>query len=87
MGINTGPALVGNVGADQMRTYTAIGDTTNVAARLESIAGVGEVVVGPVTWDVLGRAAIGASLGPVSVKGRQQPVDAHRLDSVGGGAS
>ena len=87
MGINTGPALVGNVGADQMRNYTAIGDTTNVAARLESIAGVGEVVVGPATWAALGEAAIGASLGPVSVKGRQQPVDAHRLDSVGGGAS
>src|SRR5689334_21639105 len=37
VGVNTGPALVGNIGAEQMRTFTAIGDTTNLAARLQGL--------------------------------------------------
>ncbi|WP_245604939.1 adenylate/guanylate cyclase domain-containing protein [Mycobacterium genavense] len=42
VGINTGPALVGNIGAEQMRSFTAVGDTMNLAARLQNLAEPGQ---------------------------------------------
>ena len=48
VGINSGPALVGNIGAAQMRNFSAIGDTTNLAARLQTFAPEGSVVIGAV---------------------------------------
>lgn len=80
IGINSGPALVGNIGSDEYRNFTAIGDTTNVAARLQGLAGAGEIVIGPKTARHLGLGADVAPLGAVSVKGRTQPVEAFRLD-------
>jgi class 3 adenylate cyclase len=47
--VNTGPAVVGNVGADLQRSFTVIGDTINLAARLQSTAPPGDVVIGPTT--------------------------------------
>jgi class 3 adenylate cyclase len=47
VGIETGPVLLGNIGAAAVRTYTAIGETTNLAARLQAIAAEGSVVIGP----------------------------------------
>lgn len=79
MGINTGPALVGNIGAEQMRNFTAIGDTTNLAARLESIAPVGEVVVSASTLAQLGTGVRVEPLGAIEVKGKTVPVLAYRL--------
>ena len=74
VGINTGPALVGNIGAPQMRNFTAIGDTTNLAARLESLAKPGQVVLGPGTSAALGEAAKVSRHGWVKVKGKRDPV-------------
>ncbi|MGH2513288.1 MAG: adenylate/guanylate cyclase domain-containing protein, partial [Candidatus Limnocylindrales bacterium] len=45
IGVNSGPAVVGNIGSDEYRNFTAIGDTTNLAARLEGLAKPGQVVV------------------------------------------
>ena len=74
VGINTGPALVGNIGAEQMRHFTAIGDTINLAARLQSLAEPGEVVLGPGTSAALGTAARVSRSGWVRVKGKRDPV-------------
>lgn len=74
VGINTGPALVGNIGAAQMRHFTAIGDTMNVAARLESVARPGQVVIGPDTSAALGEAARVSTHGWVKLKGKRDPV-------------
>ena len=81
IGINSGPALVGNIGSDEYRNFTAIGDTTNVAARLQGHAGGGDIVIGPETARLLGDAWDLVSLGAISVKGRSQPVDAFRIQS------
>ncbi|WP_211223897.1 adenylate/guanylate cyclase domain-containing protein [Pseudonocardia asaccharolytica] len=83
VGINSGPALVGNVGAAQLRNFTAIGDTTNLAARLEGLAEPGQVVIGPVTRAQLGSAATVRTRGPVRVKGRREPVEVFVLHDLG----
>jgi adenylate cyclase len=85
VGINTGPALVGNVGSAEMRNFTAVGDTTNVAARLEALAEPGQVVIGAVTRRQLGDGATVSILGRVMVKGRAEPVDAFVLHGLEGG--
>ncbi len=55
VGVNSGPALVGNVGSAEHRSFTAIGDTTNLAARLQTVAHPGQVVIG--ARDVCRRSA------------------------------
>lgn len=79
IGINTGRALVGNIGSQEFRNFTAIGDTTNVAARLQGVASPGEVVIGAETARQLEGAFPMVSLGPVTVKGRVQAVEAFAL--------
>jgi adenylate cyclase len=82
VGINTGPASLGVLGAAGGRTYSAIGDAVNVAARLEGIAPVGGVSLGGETARRLPDAQT-ESLGLVSVKGREAPVEAFLLVDLG----
>lgn len=82
--VNTGPAMVGNVGADLQRSFTVIGDTINLAARLQATAPPGEVVIGPTTWEDLGDQATVVPLGPAELRGKREPVPVYRLVSVTG---
>jgi class 3 adenylate cyclase len=82
VGVNTGPALVGNVGSREMRNFTAIGDTTNLTARLQALSPEGGVVVGDATAGALGAAATTTPLGAVAVKGKAEPVQAHLLHAL-----
>lgn len=86
IGIATGPALVGNVGSAEVRSFTAIGDTVNLAARLQAEADVGRVVVGPATRERLGPAATVRPIGELRLKGKAEPVPAFELVSLGAGA-
>jgi adenylate cyclase len=86
-GVNTGPAVVGNVGSTERRSFAVIGDTTNTAARLLGLGEPGQVVVAESTWDGLGGGRHGTPLGPTRVKGRQRPVEAWILDTTGNGAA
>jgi class 3 adenylate cyclase len=79
VGLNSGPALVGNVGSAEFRNFACIGDTTNLAARLEGLAEPGQVVIGSTTRDLLDHVAEVESLGPVAVKGKRDPVEAFVL--------
>ncbi len=76
IGINSGPALVGNIGSEEYRNFTAIGDTVNVASRLQGVAQPGEVVIGSATAKLVGESVGLTPLGSVPVKGRAEPVEA-----------
>jgi len=83
VGIATGPAVVGNVGSDEVRSYSAIGDTVNLAARLQTSAAVGQVVVSPTTAERLAAIATLRPIGPLALKGKAAPVEAYELVAIG----
>ena len=78
IGINTGVTAVGLVGAASPQAVS-MGDTTNVAARFQSLAEPGTIVVGEATAKALIRTFALEPLGEVTVKGRQEPVSIWRL--------
>jgi class 3 adenylate cyclase len=82
IGLNSGPALVGNIGSDQIRNFTAIGDTVNLAARLQETAKPGEVVIGPGTHAAIRHLAVVRRLGLVQVRGREDAVEAFVLEAL-----
>ena len=79
-GIATGRAAVGHVGTAEQRSFAAIGDTTNLAARLQSLARPGQAVVAASTARRAGNIRL-ESLGTVEVKGRSEPVEIFALAS------
>jgi adenylate cyclase len=81
VGVNSGEAMVGVVGAREGKSYTVIGDTVNVAARLQGAAPVGAVAIGPGTLRGLPGARVRA-LGAVALKGKREPVDAYVLEHL-----
>jgi PAS domain S-box-containing protein len=82
VGVNTGPAIVGNIGTDQIQQYSCIGDTVNVASRLQGHAEGGHVVITRATFDrVRGHVQV-KPLGAVPVKGRAMAVEAFEVINV-----
>jgi class 3 adenylate cyclase len=78
VGINSGQAAVGPVGAGAPQEV-ALGDTPNVAARLQSLAEPGTIALGGGTAERLAQRFVLEPIGEVSVKGRNEPVAAWRL--------
>jgi len=81
VGINTGPATVGVIGGERTRGYSVVGDTVNLAARLEGLAPAGGVVLTAATLREITGARVSA-LGTSTVKGRAAPVDVWQLDGL-----
>src|SRR5262245_56983023 len=79
MGINTGPVVVGAIGRDLRMDYTAVGDTTNLAARLMALAAPGQVFVRQGARSLRGRFVAFQQLGDFQVKGKSEPVRAYSL--------
>lgn len=79
IGINTGSVVVGNVGAQNRMDYTVIGDTVNVAARLEQMADGQEVIVGEQTHAYTRHAVLMREKGSIKVKNRDEPVKCYEV--------
>jgi len=75
-GLNTGLVVVGSIGSDLRMDYTAVGDTTNVAARLQQAADPGRIVLSDATHRLVGSYFHTRSLGNLPVKGKADPVGA-----------
>jgi class 3 adenylate cyclase/tetratricopeptide (TPR) repeat protein len=79
LGLNTGLVVVGRIGDDLRMDYTAVGDTTNVAARLQSLAEPGTILIGEATQRLVEGYIHGAAQGPVQIRGRTEPVRVYRV--------
>jgi class 3 adenylate cyclase len=78
IGLNTGPVVVGRIGDDLRMDYTAVGDTTNLAARMQQGARPGAVVITQATHAATRGLFETVELGELSVKGRA-PTRAHEV--------
>jgi class 3 adenylate cyclase len=82
VGINSGEAMVREMGGHGYVAYAVIGDTVNTASRLEGQAPVGGVLIGSRTYDLLPDGTAVEALTGVRVKGKEAPLDAFLLQAL-----
>ncbi len=83
VGLNSGLVIVGSIGDDLRMDYTALGDTTNLASRMESMAPAGSILVSKDTHKLAQHFFRFKAVGSLKVKGKGQPVDAYELIGAG----
>ena len=79
IGLNSGPVVVGSIGDDLRMDYTAIGDTINLASRMETMAKPGTILSSGHTYKLVRDYFKFESLGKIQVKGKELPQDAYAL--------
>jgi adenylate cyclase len=80
IGLSTGEAAAALLGSEDRLEYTVVGDTVNLAQRLQQFAAPGETVLSEITWRSLPEPPAGGTcLGAQQVKGRSSPVVAYKL--------
>ncbi|MHB0969143.1 MAG: adenylate/guanylate cyclase domain-containing protein [Thermoanaerobaculia bacterium] len=83
VGINSGPAVVGNVGTEKRVDYTVLGTSVNIASRLESgVAKPGDLVISQFTFDRVEHQIKSEPLGEFPLKGLQQKMPVYRVTDV-----
>ncbi len=75
IGINSGVLVSGNLGSDTKMEYTVIGDNVNIASRLASLAGQGEIIISSQTFELTRDLISQKPLPPQRVKGKSEPIE------------
>jgi class 3 adenylate cyclase len=83
VGLNSGEVVVRAIGSDLHMDYTAVGQTTHLAARMEQIADPGAIVITPATLALVEGYVEVKSLGPVTVRGLADAVDVYEVTGAG----
>lgn len=82
IGVNCGEAVVGNIGCEFRMDYTAIGDTVNTAARLESNAKPGQILISEAVYQSIKDRLEVTPIGTIPLKGKSQGVMVYQVDRV-----
>lgn len=82
IGVNCGEAVVGNIGCEFRMDYTAIGDTVNTAARLESNAKRGQILISQAVYEAVKDRVEVTPIGEIPLKGKSQGVFVYQVDEV-----
>ena len=82
IGINSGNLIIGDIGAKlHRRDHTVIGDSVNIAARIESAAKHNTVLISEDTYDMIENKIKAQALGPVEMKGKSEPITVYQVES------
>jgi len=79
VGMHTGPLVAGNIGGLSRMDYSVIGDTVNIAARLEGVSTAGEIIITQQTRDLVYKHFILEERTPVKVKGKAKPLQIYNV--------
>jgi hypothetical protein len=79
LGIHTGLVVVGEVGEGTRQEPLALGETPNLAARLQGLAAPNTLVISAATWQLLGGFFACQELGPMRLRGRTQPLEVYQV--------
>ncbi|MDD3269694.1 MAG: adenylate/guanylate cyclase domain-containing protein [Syntrophomonadaceae bacterium] len=82
IGINTGEVVLGNIGALNRVEYAAIGDNVNIAARLQSLAKGGQIIISSSTYSAIESEVIVTPLGKQKVKGKLDALEVYQVDEL-----
>ena len=82
IGVNTGTAVVGNMGSEFRMDYTAIGDTINTAARLEANACKGQIIISEATYQKVKDFVDVTDMGVINVKNKKVGIQIYSVDYV-----
>lgn len=82
IGVNCGNAVVGNIGCEYRMDYTAIGDTVNTAARLESNAKPGQILISQDVYKAVKERVKVTEIGEIPLKGKKKGVFVYQVDQV-----
>ena len=82
IGINSGPVVAGNIGSATKMEYTVIGDEVNIAARLQTLANHGEVIISEQTYRLIHAEFRVTPLEPIILKGKKAAIGVYRVDGL-----
>jgi adenylate cyclase len=82
IGINSGDATVGNIGSEKVMDYTVIGDTVNVAKRLQEEADGGEILISEATYEQVKAHVKAEKRSTLTLQGRREPVSVYSVQCI-----